>query len=226
MCRIENRTLSKTISIRQSGFGDDAWVILKPLSTTNFSWENPYGQRLIDAKVDSEASVAVSNFNIEVDGSCIVEESLGVQFQVVDVGRIKIVRLTDVSAVIGHTITPTINLGNKSHGKIVNNESPLEIIIELGVVGVSLVDHRPKELCYLYLERLFFSYSSGYDGGTTSRYHLVISFANFYFLEATSFYLLLNILSPHIKMSQVLSQTSILLSIYVSAGYIVLLHGQ
>nr|GEW79812.1 hypothetical protein [Tanacetum cinerariifolium] len=49
------------------------------------------------------------------------------------------------------------------------NSSPLELIVELGVVGVSLVDHRPKELCYLYLERVFISYSTGYDGGTTSR---------------------------------------------------------
>uniref|UniRef100_A0A7N1A9Q6 Peroxin/Ferlin domain-containing protein n=1 Tax=Kalanchoe fedtschenkoi TaxID=63787 RepID=A0A7N1A9Q6_KALFE len=174
--RIENRTFSKTISIRQSGFGDDAWVILRPLSTTNFSWENPYGPRLIDARVDTEACISISNFDMEVDGSCFVEETLGVQFQVVDVGSIKIVRLTDVTMVIGDGIVPASNWGNNFHGHMANNESPLEIIIELAVVGVSLVDHRPKELSYMYLERVFLSYSSGYDGGTTSRFKLMIGY--------------------------------------------------
>ncbi|CAH1448993.1 unnamed protein product [Lactuca virosa] len=52
--------------------------------------------------------------------------------------------------------------------------APLEIIVELGVVGVSLVDHRSKELAYFYLERVFVSYSTGYDSGITSRFKLIL----------------------------------------------------
>ncbi|WVZ11745.1 hypothetical protein V8G54_016275 [Vigna mungo] len=48
--------------------------------------------------------------------------------------------------------------------------TPFELLIELGVVGISLVDHRPKELSYLYLERVSLTYSTGYDGGKTSRF--------------------------------------------------------
>lgn len=47
--------------------------------------------------------------------------------------------------------------------------TPFELLIELGVVGISMADHRSKELSYLYLERVFLTYSTGYDGGKTSR---------------------------------------------------------
>lgn len=74
------------------------------------------------------------------------------------------------------------NWGNANiHAKTTEQGSPLELILELGVVGVSIMDHRPRELAYLYMEKFFISYSTGYDGGTTSRFNItfVFSFVNF-----------------------------------------------
>ncbi|KAK1286591.1 hypothetical protein QJS10_CPB20g01337 [Acorus calamus] len=59
-------------------------------------------------------------------------------------------------------------------GEVQNDAVPLELIVELGVVGISVIDHRPKELLYLYLERVFISYSTGYDGRNTSRFKLIL----------------------------------------------------
>ncbi|KAG0474784.1 hypothetical protein HPP92_014470 [Vanilla planifolia] len=50
---------------------------------------------------------------------------------------------------------------------------PLELIIELGIVGF-LIDHKPRELLYLYLEKVFASFSTGYDAGKTSRFKLIV----------------------------------------------------
>ncbi|CAI9287577.1 unnamed protein product [Lactuca saligna] len=68
-----------------------------------------------------------------------------------------------------------MELGKRKVKGYFNNEILfLTIIVELGVVGVSLVDHRPKELAYFYLERVYVSYSTGYDSGTTSRFKLIL----------------------------------------------------
>lgn len=63
------------------------------------------------------------------------------------------------------------------HAKTAEQVSPLELILELGVVAVSIIDNRPRELAYLYMEKLYISYSTGYDGGTTSRFSITFLFA-------------------------------------------------
>ncbi|KAE8055526.1 hypothetical protein FH972_012359 [Carpinus fangiana] len=180
--RIENRALGKIISLRQSGFGEDAWIQLQPLSTTNFSWEDPYGQKIIDAKVVGNDSGSVWKLDLERTGLISAEEpELGLQFLVVEMGDIKVARFMD-DRTLGSSShkeircpLPSGNWGNiHMQSKKQNNAAPIEIIIELRVFGVSVIDHRPKELSYLYLERVFMSYSTGYDGGTTSRFKLIL----------------------------------------------------
>ena len=171
--RIENRSLSKAISIRQSGFSEDTWIQLQPLSTTNFSWEDPYGQKFIDAKVFGNDSNGVWKLNLETNTLISAEEQeLGLLCLVVEMGDVKFARFIDDRTLgsSSHEEIKSPTLGN-SHiqSMMQNNAAPVELIIELGVVGVSVVDQRPKELSYLYLERVFVSYSTGYDGGTTSR---------------------------------------------------------
>ncbi|GAV77402.1 PH domain-containing protein/DUF946 domain-containing protein/DUF1162 domain-containing protein/Chorein_N domain-containing protein, partial [Cephalotus follicularis] len=180
--RIENRTFSKTVNIRQSGFGDDSWIQLEPLSTANFSWEDPYGQKIIDAKVDDGCSIGVWKLDLGRSGLCSAEEGgQGLQFSVVEMDDIKVVRFTDdgmMGSCSHEEIKFQISAGNGGNSPMNNdlqyNTTPVEVIIELGVVGVSVVDHRPKELSYFYLERVFVSYSTGYDGGTTSRFKLIL----------------------------------------------------
>ncbi|KAF8380627.1 hypothetical protein HHK36_028116 [Tetracentron sinense] len=180
--RVENRTVDKTISIRQSGLGDDGWIRLHPLSTTNFSWEDPYGQRLIDAEIHSGSSIAVHKFSLEMTGICSEgERGPGVHFHVVEMGDIKVARFTDdrKSESSSHEECNFLaSMGNwgtsRMQSKMQNNAAPLELIVEMGVVGISVIDHRPRELSYLYLESLFISCSTGYDGGTTSRFKIIL----------------------------------------------------
>ncbi|KAK2999891.1 hypothetical protein RJ639_022624 [Escallonia herrerae] len=176
--RIENRTRSKTIRVRQSGFGDDAWILLEPHSTTNFCWEDPYGQKLLDAEVRSNSTIAVCKLGLDKsDFQSGGEGGLGFLFHVLEIGDIKVARFLDdrtsgLSSNGGiRSLSP---VGNWRNSDLQENTIPLELLVELGVVGVSLVDHRPKELSYLYLERVFISYSTGYDGGTTSRFKLIL----------------------------------------------------
>ena len=177
MNRIENRTAAKRIAVRQSGFADDAWVHLEPLSTTNFSWEDPYGQKCIDSKVDSGNSTGVWKIDFERVGLRAAENGeLGLQFHIVEMGDTKVAWFTDEKASRSKSPEEIRFLplnGNWEHSyrqtKMQNDASPTELIVELGVIGVSIIDHRPKELSYFYLERVFMSYSTGYDGGTTSR---------------------------------------------------------
>ncbi|KAM7253783.1 hypothetical protein ACFE04_031465 [Oxalis oulophora] len=176
--RIENRTASKEIHIRQSGFGVDNWIHLESFSSTNFSWEDPYGQKLIDVMVDNDDS-SLCKIDLEKSGLSSEEErKLGLQVQIVEKGDIKIVRFTYHTIIESSShgeIRPVGNWGLSPVKKEIQNSTvPLEVIIELGIVGVSIVDHRPRELSYIYLEKVCLSYSTGYDGGTTSRFKLIL----------------------------------------------------
>lgn len=172
--RLENRTKDKALSIRQSGFGEDSWIQLKPLSTTNFSWEDPYGDKFLDAKLSDDDRNAIWKLDLERAGLCSAE--FGLQLHVIDGGNIKIAKFRDEMRLSSSSFeeirdpTPTEKLGVSAvHGEMQNSVTPFELSIELGVVGISMVDQRPKELSYLYLERVFLTYSTGYDGGRTSR---------------------------------------------------------
>lgn len=109
-------------------------------------------------------------------------EGTGLLFHVVDMGNIKVARFVDDKSTGSRSDALGRSLASFEHWRSANmstteqeKPAPLELIVELGVVGVSLVDHRPKELCYLYLERVFVSYSTGYDSGTTSRLEFLLA---------------------------------------------------
>lgn len=180
--RIENRT-RRMMKIRQTGFGDDVWIQLCPLSTTNFSLEDPYGQRYIDAEICEGNKTTGCKFDLDMSGSHSGGEGLGILLHVLDLGDIRVARFLDETTSLpgprdgSRSILHVGRLGN-SHieSKMQESESPLELIVEMQAVGVSVVDHRPKELSYLYLERVFISYSTGYDAGTTSRFKLILGY--------------------------------------------------
>nr|XP_016473057.1 PREDICTED: uncharacterized protein LOC107795012 [Nicotiana tabacum] len=96
--RIENRTRRMVIRLRQSGFGNDAWIQLLPLSTTNFSWENPYGQKLIDAEIYSGDSSMVWKFDLEKSGFCSECDGSGLLFHVIDMADVRVARFIDEGA--------------------------------------------------------------------------------------------------------------------------------
>ncbi|XP_027361593.1 uncharacterized protein LOC113869468 [Abrus precatorius] len=179
--RIENRTTNKALSIRQSGFGEDAWIQLQPLSTTNFCWEDPYGDKFLDAKLSADNGDAIWKLDLESTGLSSAE--LGLQFHVIDAGDIIIAKFSDDKMLTSSSyeeITgplPDGKLGVSGvQAEMQSSVTPFELLIELGVVGISMVDHRSKELSYLYLERVFLTYSTGYDGGKTNRFKLIFGY--------------------------------------------------
>lgn len=147
---------------------------MQPLSTTNFSWEDPYGDKFLDAKLSADDSTAIWKLDLARTGLCSSE--FGLQFHVIDGGDIIIAKFKDnrmLNSSSSEEIRGPMPGGrwrvSGVQGEMQNSATPFELLIELGVVGISMVDHRPKELSYLYLERVFLSYSTGYDGGRTSR---------------------------------------------------------
>ncbi|XP_074317635.1 uncharacterized protein LOC141653693 isoform X2 [Silene latifolia] len=169
--RIENRTSSKTISIRQCGFADEYSVCLTPLSTANFSWDDPYGQKSLEVCVTNGSIVGTAKLELD-NSTCLIQEVAGVQFQLIDAGTVKVARFIDAHLL---RLSSQGNLGSFQLQREVHNPvSPFELTVEFGVLGLSVVDHRPREISFLYLERVYIAYSSGYDGGTTSRFKLIL----------------------------------------------------
>ncbi|KMT11750.1 hypothetical protein BVRB_5g105600 [Beta vulgaris subsp. vulgaris] len=177
LIRLENRT-SKTISICQSGFDDDHSIHLTPLSTTNFSWDDPYGHKTLNVSVYTDNSVNISTISLETAVICSVEGT-GVQFQLVHTGNITVARFTEElpSSLSAHGDAQVMHESGESLQvqRKVRNIAPLfEFTVELGVLGLSVIDHRPRELSYLYLERVYIAYATGCDGGTTNRFKLIL----------------------------------------------------
>ncbi|XP_051144600.1 uncharacterized protein LOC127260739 isoform X2 [Andrographis paniculata] len=178
--RIENRS-SFRVRIRQTGFDDDSWIQLQPLSSENFSWENPYGQKTIDTEIYGSHNDGIFKIDLDRAGFSDVDDSSGLFSYVDNIGDIKVVRLMNINTQTLRSRESTSqlcrNLGNPHIlAKMPEQGSPLEVMLELGVLGVSLVDHRPRELAYFYMERFFLSYSTGYDGGTTTRFKVILGY--------------------------------------------------
>lgn len=170
--RIENRTTGKRISVRQSAFGDDCWIPVEPLSTSNFCWEDPYGQKFLDTKVNGDDGSAVFKYDLEKTGLCPTgDEEVKIKLRVLEIGNVKVARFSDEE---NASVEEHFEAGNNETSDVsMKKQSGLEIITELGVVGVSLVDQTPKESLYLYLERVYMSYSTGYDKGATTRFEII-----------------------------------------------------
>lgn len=151
--------------------------MLPPLSTTNFCWEDPYSLHFLDTKINGDNRIGVWKLD-DSAGLCSLQDGeTELCCHVAKEGDIKVVTLRDAQHLesashdeIGY-ITAARNWRSQMQGPVQDSEAgaPTELIVELGVVGVSIIDHRPKELAYMYLERVFISYSTGYDGGATNR---------------------------------------------------------
>lgn len=173
-CRIENRTSSTTISARQSGLGEDSWIQVKPLSTKKYSWDDPYGHTTFDVSIQQGDVTFFQCVDLENPDECSAgfrEHHL--KLSIVETADVKILKFADYPR--RQEGGYRSDLGDHQASPVMQNDTDtgaglLELIVELGVVGVSLIDHKPRELLYLHLQKLFISYMTGYNSGTTSRY--------------------------------------------------------
>jgi vacuolar protein sorting-associated protein 13A/C len=170
--RIENRTSNTTIGTRQSGLGEDTWIQVKPLSTRKYSWDDPYGQKAVDVSIQKGD---VTSFHcVDLENPVASSSSFGehgIKFNIVETADITILKFADCPRRQEGSPEPESELiaSTLKQNETETGAGPLELIIELGVVGVSLIDHKPRELLYLNLQKVFISYMTGYDSGTTSR---------------------------------------------------------
>uniref|UniRef100_A0A0E0MAV7 PH domain-containing protein n=1 Tax=Oryza punctata TaxID=4537 RepID=A0A0E0MAV7_ORYPU len=176
--RIENRTSSTIISARQSGLGEDSWIQVKPLSTKKYSWDDPYGHTAFDVSIRQEDVTFFQRVDLENPDECSAgfrEHHL--KLSILETADVKILKFADYPR--RQEGGYRSDLGDHQASPVMQNDTDtgaglLELIVELGVVGISLIDHKPRELLYLHLQKLFISYMTGYNSGTTSRFKLII----------------------------------------------------
>lgn len=136
---------------------------------------------MVDAELHNGTVALVHKFDLDKAGFSSLNDGSGLFLHVANMGDFMVVRFIDESILPlrskeeGGSIRLAGNWGNsRIQDKMPEKGSPLEVIVELGVVGISIVDHKPRELAYLYMERFFVSYLTGYDSGTTSRLGLFL----------------------------------------------------
>jgi len=153
---------------------------VKPLSTRKYTWDDPYGQKAIDVSIQKGDVACVLCVDLENPiGSYASFREHGLQFSMVETSDIKILKFTDYPRKDEVYGSPGSELIDHQASALKENEiepgaRPLELIVELGVVGISLIDHKSRELLYLHLQKVFISYMTGYDSGTTSRFKLIL----------------------------------------------------
>uniref|UniRef100_J3N503 PH domain-containing protein n=1 Tax=Oryza brachyantha TaxID=4533 RepID=J3N503_ORYBR len=176
--RIENRTNNTAIGIRQSGLREDSWIQVKPLSTRKYSWDDPYGHTTFDVNIQQGDVTLFQCVDLEnPDESSTGFREHHLKLSIVETADVKILKFVDYPR--RQEGEYRSDLGDQQASPVMQNETDtgaalLELIVELGVVGASLIDHKPRELLYLHLQKVFISYMTGYDSGTTSRFKLII----------------------------------------------------
>lgn len=173
--RLENHMKHIKIQYRQSGLDDGAWQFLQPGSADLYAWENPCGEQLLEVLTVGDHISTSEKFDITRTGDHYPsEEDMSVSFycQVLEIGDVKVVRFSQIGKRRSQTThcegqgasTRSASSSKSLPVEADGSSSQLEIQLELGQVGFSMIDLKPRELLYLYMEKLSFFYALGYVG--------------------------------------------------------------
>lgn len=158
------------LQYRQKGLGDEAWQFLQPCSASSYVWENLEGEQLLEVLIAKSGISAMETYDINKPGKHYIRErshSLGYYCEVLEVGSVKVVKVCEF-----------IKNQQSSRGDeaVDSNESSpssqMEVQLELGQLGVSLIDQKLREFVYLCMEKVSFTYVTGYTA-KSHRYLLV-----------------------------------------------------
>ncbi|CAM6084054.1 unnamed protein product [Calypogeia fissa] len=189
--RFENRTPDVPLKFRQLGLDDDSWQQLKPHSTKTFAWDDPEGQQLLEVVPANTDCTEFFRYEINNTGDH-PELSFGsdlahqVSVRVIELLEVKTVRfyckIVELEAI---SEDEEIEASSPGRGDESGHElarvddkqgsAQVEVVVNIGKLGVSIIDQHPREILYLSLDNVITSYQIGF-GERTSRFKVRIGY--------------------------------------------------
>ncbi|KAG9136747.1 hypothetical protein Leryth_004514 [Lithospermum erythrorhizon] len=176
--RIENRSLFLAVCFRQVGGTSDSLRRLPPNAAVSFSWEDLGRERMLELLIDGMDPMSAQKYNIDEPSNHQQLLENGTDSRALCVGVIKeekmhVVKIRDWSAKrisrgILHSSLSQVTATNTSAQQAVSStECEFHVIVEVGELGLSIVDHTPEEILYFSIQNLLLSYSTGLGSGVS-----------------------------------------------------------
>ncbi|MCO5611230.1 hypothetical protein L7F22_065481 [Adiantum nelumboides] len=172
--RLENRMRNMELHYRQKGSSDEDWQILQPCSASLYVWENLEGEQLLEVLVSQAGVSNCETYDINKPGKYYHQQ--GSSFnncfcEILEVGTVKVVKFCELNKNPRNQEPSTSGTAEPSQILTVDvngssSSSRMEMQLELGQLGISLIDLKLRELLYLYMEKVSFVYATGYAGNS------------------------------------------------------------
>lgn len=173
--RLDNRTNNTEFKIRQNGLDDDAWMNLPPHSTKTFAWEDHCQEQLLEVlALGNNVVIDVNKIGYHPALNLGPHSSTTVSVRVLELMEVKTVRffeeIDELEEVEGeHEISSSQEEMMPAEEDAEEQASAqTEVVIDIPRLGLSVTDHKPQEILYLFLGNVIFTYQMGF-GARTSR---------------------------------------------------------
>ncbi|KAI5072395.1 hypothetical protein GOP47_0012501 [Adiantum capillus-veneris] len=170
--RFENRMRDMELQYRQKGSSDENWQLLQPCSASLYVWENLEGEELLEVLVAQDGVSDCETYDINKPGKYYHQQMSCLKnyfCEILEVGSVKVVKFCEFSENSHEKEPSTSGTAEPSQPLTVDvnpssSSSRMEVQLELGQLGISLIDLKLRELLYLYMEKVSFVYATGYAG--------------------------------------------------------------
>ncbi|XP_047948182.1 uncharacterized protein LOC125194160 isoform X1 [Salvia hispanica] len=177
--RIENHSFFLPIQFRQVNGSSDSWRSLLPNASASFSWEDLGRERCLELLVDGDDPLSSQKYNIdEIKDHQPIPVAGGPRRNLrVTIIREEKVNVVKISDWMPENETPVpLNRSASSVQQICESnyqleppplvsESEFHFSLDVGELGLSIVDHTPEEILYLSLKTFVLSYATGLGSG-------------------------------------------------------------
>ncbi|XP_024524741.1 uncharacterized protein LOC9654875 isoform X2 [Selaginella moellendorffii] len=159
--RIENRTRQKRLRFRQLGTSGDDWELLYPNCTRSFALKHPSGQHILELLPEGVPEDKIHKYDLDK-----LEETstLDVHIRGLVLHGFKLIKLTDSDE---KQQEPSEAVEDEQLLQPKEATDQLKIVLDIGKLGFSIIDQRPQEIFYLYMENFKFSILNSFQENTT-----------------------------------------------------------
>ncbi|KAH7316123.1 hypothetical protein KP509_21G079300 [Ceratopteris richardii] len=176
--RLENRMQKVEIQYRQKGLHNEDWQMLQPCSATLYAWDDLEGEQILEVVMGAGSIAEYKTYDINECRTDLHQQNNGSSFfcEVAEMGSFKLVRFCEFrtrgligqsgagrSSASEHDMLVRAGCSADHHG---SSFSDIEVQLELGQFGISIIDSKLKELLYLYMENMSVVYATGYEGNS------------------------------------------------------------